>query len=159
MQNWQVILASFLSLGGSLVGILLIGIGFFALQMSSDSLQWQETKATITKCEVIGRGGLRRRRSYSLQIEYSYSADGREFIGRRINGAGEAGLDVKAIAQKYPVGSLHPVYYDPNDPEQAVLEPGFSGSNIVWFGMGSMLLLGSLVGLVVTGLTLLHRLT
>ncbi len=159
MQTWQVLVASFFSLGGFLAGILLIAAGFFALQMSSDSMQWQETTATITKCVVIARGGIRRQRTYNLQIDYTYSVNGQEFVGHRVDGAGQVGRDVRDIARRYPEGSVHPVYYDPNDPAQAVLEPGVSGSNLAWFGMGGMLLLGGLAGLVVTGLTLLHRLT
>ena len=61
-------------------------------------------------------------------IEYEFSANGRNYIGRRI-GVGEdsGGTNTEATLARYPVGADVAVYYDPADPENCVLERKLPG--------------------------------
>ena len=54
--------------------------------------------------------------------------------------------DAKQIIDKYPAGSEVRVYYDPNNPEFGLLEPGISGRS--WIGiLGGVLFSGVGVGI------------
>lgn len=69
---------------------------------------------------------------YHARVSYRFTANGRELIGDR---AYFGGFDrttwsvfARNIVAKYPPGALVTVHYDPDRPEQAVLEPGVSGA-------------------------------
>jgi hypothetical protein len=62
------------------------------------------------------------------RIRYDYEVNGRHYVGRRISwrvGGGTSTADATAqeLAEKYPPGSGVRVYYDPQRPSTAVLEP------------------------------------
>jgi hypothetical protein len=61
------------------------------------------------------------------KIQYSYSVNGRPYIGKRIvmNHAGKSTFDrtPQEITETYPPGATVTVYYDPKRPSAAVLEP------------------------------------
>ena len=89
-----------------------------------------------------------RQRSYNLAIVYSYEVAGRTWQGARIkfgeSGAGSYG-DVQLVQERYGPGTRVTVYYDPEDPSQAVLERGVSAN--VWFGLavGTALLAATMI--------------
>ena len=93
-------------------------------------------------------------------VKYRYSVDGVKYEGDTISwgqGPAEFGLsflqtrggdysdnvtaaDIFAWRKRYPKGTAVTVYYNPQKPQSAVLEPGFS-----WWGFGGILLGGTLV--------------
>ena len=58
------------------------------------------------------------------------------------------------IVAKYPVGSQVTVYYDPNEVETAVLEPGVTWSSYLLIGMG---VLFTCIPIIILPFTLLRR--
>ncbi len=97
---------------------------------------WRETRVRRWP-QVIGRitaSGLQpRRRRFGMEatkldnipaLAYEFSVAGRPYVGSRLNLNTEyAGVDVGAVAARYPVGALVPVYYDPADPSDCLLDP------------------------------------
>jgi hypothetical protein len=64
--------------------------------------------------------------SYTPTIEYTYQVAGQAYTGRNLTfgftqGYGNASK-AQAVLAKYPVGAHVSVFYDPADPQQAVLE-------------------------------------
>jgi hypothetical protein len=62
-------------------------------------------------------------------LHYSYSVAGEPYMGTRIRAGDEyAGVQRlrRLLAEHYPVGRFVRVYYNPLDPEEAVLEPGLA---------------------------------
>jgi hypothetical protein len=56
-------------------------------------------------------------------VEYEYQVGNRTYRGRRITiGEKTSGYELEAILERYPVGTSVTVYYDPADPQTAVLE-------------------------------------
>jgi hypothetical protein len=129
----------------SLVGIAITANGLMVLYRARMSATWWPTKGQITHCEIVTRtrspgssGGPR----YAPEVRYSYQAAGKNYDGSRISMGGEGATSEIEIARRYtkryPVGHAVTVYYDPNKPSSAVLEPGVLKRTFVplCFGLG-----------------------
>jgi hypothetical protein len=57
-------------------------------------------------------------------IRYEYAVDGVSYSSLSINSI-DSPFYPKDVADRYPVGMDVDVYYNPKDPAEAVLEPGF----------------------------------
>ena len=77
-------------------------------------------------------------------IEYEYTVDGRQYTGKQISLAPPMRpqpTKQRARLSRYAVGTSVAVYYDPRDPQRAVLE-----RHVPW-GQILLLVVGSLIGL------------
>jgi hypothetical protein len=92
------------------------------------------TKSWPTAPGVITNSDIRQSESdgttmYSADISYDFVVDGKPFSGNRItiNSGGTSTSSIKSVKkdlQKYPVDATVTVFYDPELPNNAVLEPG-----------------------------------
>lgn len=74
------------------------------------------------------------------RVEYEYTVAGKTYRGRRIDlGEKTSSYELEAILDRYPVGTAVTVYYDPADPNTAVLD-----RDMAWWvwavGIGCVLL-------------------
>jgi len=103
---------------------------------AKDSAEWPVVNGTIIHSEM-SKGWVSPKASrsfppfYSAIIKYSYKIDGFNFESKRItlesyyNSAGLFGRNkIKKWVEDYPGGKIVNVYYDPQNHEDAVLEPG-----------------------------------
>lgn len=97
------------------------------LQYSSRSKSWPTVPGIITRSEVKvwQRDG---NTHYQPDIAYSYSVEGRIYSSSRIT-VGDLAIDnnvtkAKRLQAEYPAGKEINVYYDPELPQSAVLQPG-----------------------------------
>lgn len=60
--------------------------------------------------------------SYSASVDYSYVVEGKEHHSSQVRYF--VGPDAHETVRKYPSGAQVPVFYNPEDPSSAVLEPG-----------------------------------
>jgi hypothetical protein len=83
-------------------------------------------------------------------VEYEYQVAGRKYRCRRITiGEKTSSFELESILQKYPVGQAVTVYYNPADPNKAVLERDLP-MGILMAGVGCLLLFfigGPLLGI------------
>ena len=91
---------------------------------------WPTASGTIIRSELKSRRGSRGRR-YSADMAYRFvePTSGRPVQSRRImipSVPGTARLKAERIVRTYPNGAAVTVYYDPADPTNSVLEPGWS---------------------------------
>jgi hypothetical protein len=92
------------------------------------------TKSWPTAPGVITRSDVHQSKSdgktmYSAEISYDFVVEGKLFSGDRItlNSGGTSTSSIKSVKkdlQKYPVDAAVTVYYDPELPNNSVLEPG-----------------------------------
>jgi hypothetical protein len=142
------ILFAIMAVGGAIVGVL----GRTEEQSSRD---WPTVPGTITRCELVEVRNRPRRLPYDIvryqvDLSYDYSVDGEFFECRNISLHGIDSWELthaQSQAEKYAVGTTHPVYYNPDDPDRAALEPGspkqgFSLAMILgfWLPLGLALL-------------------
>ena len=150
-------LARWASLGGAVLTVL-VAIAFFLdgriiAHEKEASLTWPTTPGTITSCELREVRNKPRRLPYEIvrytvDVTYSYTVDGEPYEGDRVALIDSLWSEGSAQAResKYQVGTTHPVYYNPDDPSRAVLEPGDTSEDRASFEtvMGIALPLGLL---------------
>lgn len=77
--------------------------------------------------------------SYFADVTYRYVVDDLEYASDSVSFGqfGSSDRDhAEGIVARYPVGSQVTVFYDPEDVETAVLEPGVTWSSYMLLGMG-----------------------
>ena len=96
---------------------------------------WRETPCRILSSEVREHPG-DDGSTYSVDIVYSYSVNGRPFTSARYQfmGGSSSGYEGKeAIVRRLPAGTWTVCYVNPADPADAVLERGFT--KVMLFGL------------------------
>ncbi|MCX7028461.1 MAG: DUF3592 domain-containing protein [Spirochaetes bacterium] len=142
---------------GAFMCVVGAGLGFGGFQSrkkSKTAAAWPTVPGTITSAEVethrssgmSSKGHSTTRVSYEPVVKYSYSVEGKEFKGKNIGlttvstGKGAAEKRIEALTSNPKLK----VYYNPNDPKEACLDPKAGGS-IGMFVIGAALLLLGIV--------------
>lgn len=105
------------------IGVVLLVAGFLMARTPGKSTGWSTTTGQILASTINYR-----RRSggghapYPL-VMYVYQVEGQQYQSQRIYfGGAVGGSAMTGIIKKYPVGTQVPVYYNPQNPADAVLE-------------------------------------
>ncbi len=88
------------------------------------SLQWTETSGTIISSTVEKYVGAHKKSKYLAEVEYIFSVNGSEYKADTIRFGTMASLLAGELSETYSEGKTVKVFYNPNDPNIAVLEPG-----------------------------------
>ena len=117
------------------VGLVIMGFGINSLSRASDGESWPSAEGVVISSEVVE--GHRSRDSgttYSAEILYDYVVNGETLSGNSIT-FGEISTgnssNARRYVNKYRAGKTVKVYYNEEDPYEAVLEPGVHAST--WF--------------------------
>ena len=155
------ILGTFITLAG---GAALWGAGSLAADGAA-SEHWTETKGRVvasgveTRRDVGATDGPAAPRRYEHRpaVRYTYTAGGATYTADRVRfgeNTAERGEGARARAQaeadRYPEGQDVSVFYDPDDPSRAVLEPGRQSTP--WILIVGLLASGMGVALLWSGL-------
>lgn len=116
-------------------GIVLTFDGMFAVTTwkQYQSNHFQTVTGTITRSEVktgrTSKGGT----TYSPVLAYRYEVGSKNFTGTRIRFGGRVSGKSYAneMVNSHPVDSHVTVYYNPDDPSVALLEPGLQGGDLL----------------------------
>jgi hypothetical protein len=147
--------AALLFLGGGLVWIfaipvlLLVLVTVLTLRVRRAG-KWEEGQAHITKSKVTVKrhqfAGEATQLTNKASVAYDFSVGSQLFHGNRISlGFGPAD-EVNVTLKRYPVGASVPVFYDPANPEECVLERKPPASfGCIWGGAVVVLLVYGLV--------------
>jgi hypothetical protein len=97
-------------------------------QKLADSQFWQEGEASVIASEVeriVRRDEDSHTVTFQPRVTYTYAVEGQDYQGDQI-GFGKfefsAARKAKGIVENYPVGENVQVFYNPLDPQDAVLE-------------------------------------
>ena len=122
----------------ALIGAALcVGAFIRGRQLASASLQWPKAAGTITHCDVIEEiiedkndddKSIRKvHHRYQVDLRYAYKIGQRDFVGTEANWGGTTIYGLRDVAEKeaaqYHPGQNVTVYYDPQHPRNAVLDP------------------------------------
>jgi hypothetical protein len=104
---------------------------------AKNSAQWPQTQGIITSSHlVVGR--FKQTKGYRPEIQYRYQVGATEYSGSR-RSFNRPHLAMQAASQNvidaYPVGKTVAVFYDPEDPAFALLEPGLAGDMTLLYRM------------------------
>jgi hypothetical protein len=147
--------------GGLILGpvFVLIGVGIFVFlggtfREAYASRSWPTVQGQVTHSEMTQHRDSDGDMMYGTDITYAYAVNGQQYSGYRVtlmDGSTSARGAVQDALNRYPAGGTVTVYYDPDDPASAILEPGFTsgvlllGALIVCFpGAGMLAFFGSL---------------
>ena len=123
----------------SLGGVFCVAEYVRTRRLASASLRWPTAAGRVTHCDVIeeiiedksdddNKSSIRKLHyRYQVDLRYAYKIDKRDFIGTEVNWNGTAIYGLREVAEKaaaqYSPGQNVTVYYDPERPGHAVLEP------------------------------------
>ena len=106
------------------VGVTIFGVTW--IRSAFGSPNWPTVQGEITKSYLLEQ---EEEGTYFARVEYRYVVDDYLYEGNRVNFGGDGGTNREAFAAivaRYEVGAPVAVYYDPDDPNSAVLDPGLS---------------------------------
>ena len=121
-----------------LLGAFALVKGFRDLQLAQASPQWPQAQGVIEQSQVA-ESKTKGKTNYYADIRYQYDVGGTVHSSDRVAFGGYQSPDRaphEAVVARYPVGSAVTVFYQPEAPELAVLEPGASGSSWIMPGFG-----------------------
>ncbi|MFP2928803.1 DUF3592 domain-containing protein [Pyxidicoccus sp. 3LG] len=150
------LLLSVLSTISVILGVTGLGVfvwGFLRMRKTARTRSWPTTQGTIRSSRVTSRDAPvlpddssdddastpRTQRLYRPEVEYTYT------VGRQTYTGTQLGFDVvevssqeqaRAHAARYAPGSPVTVFHDPEDPGQALLEPGIQATSWAIPGAG-----------------------
>lgn len=133
------------------VGFIFVVIGIVKIYEANSSSSWPAVTGKIISCEVKksngkggrhGKKGRNRTPHYYAAISYQYNVDGKEHMDERVSfgSLGGSMADAKMTADRYTVDSEVQVFYNPENHNEAVLEPGMHGSILTLPGVGAFFL-------------------
>ena len=150
------------TLGGTLVIIVFFGsfaaLGSIALYISSEgayygtlSGDWPTTEGKMIESRIKTRRKKGKKKRL-LVIKYAYQVNGSRHINNKaqyLDNVFYSTTRKKEIVSQFPAGKIIPVYYNPDNPSQSVLFPGFStGSFFGGIALGSIFMGIGMWGLV-----------
>jgi Protein of unknown function (DUF3592) len=136
-----------------IIGTLVCIDGIGIILKSNETYSWKKVPGVITSSEIINSNFCyARNKSCHVNIQYMYIADGINhhsnsiFIGEhRVNPRHLAVTYGKQYLSMYPLGSQTPVYYDPKNPQNAVLQRGWSKLTFTGFKLGMLFAFGGVL--------------
>ncbi len=120
--------------------------GWPMYQRAQASLSWPTADGTVVSSELATRT-VKLKKKYCPVVSYTYTVNGTERTSKNIWAmTGDYSSDreqQQAVLDNYPVGATVKVYYDPAQPDVAVLEPGVTSLVYVVLGAcGAVFLAG-----------------
>lgn len=111
------------------VGLVLALFGYQNLSYAEQSTEWPTTEGTVVYSDTTSHLNQNQgKRSYSADVRYEYEVAGTEYTSSNISfqheTSGSHRDEIQAIVARYPKGKRVTVYYKPERPKTAVLEPG-----------------------------------
>lgn len=94
-----------------------------------NSKQWKKVNGIITSSEIISESGASiddQRVFYAFRVSYKYKINDNNYEGHSLSRKPQGRSKEASLIKKkqYPINKEVVVYYNPNNPKQAVLETG-----------------------------------
>jgi hypothetical protein len=143
-----------------ILGLIFIGLMMQGSIKSVDSENWPSVQGAVLSSEIITRTEREPDSHfddyyYTPKVSYNYTVNGNGHTSDRIAFIVSEEVvknEVQKIIDNYPVGKTVTVYYNPDNPSEAVLEPGIkdSGSmicgttgSLIFIIFGALIVLGT----------------
>lgn len=105
------------------IGVVLLVAGFLMTRTPGKSNHWPTTTGQILASTIQYRRKSGGGHSPYPLVLYTYQIEGQQYQSQRIYFGGVVGgTAMTGVIKKYPVGAQVPVYYNPQNPADAVLE-------------------------------------
>jgi hypothetical protein len=124
------------------IGAGLLVYGTYVIYQGIGSLAWPSVEGKVVYSRAHTGG------AYETLLWYEYHVDGRRHVASNYRNGGNATPFLSVMeeaAKRYPAGRAVQVYYNPGNPEDALLEPGVWYGNFVGPAIGAVVLLAAWV--------------
>ena len=133
----------------AVVGAVVTCLGLSSLLNATSSYHWRSTEGKIVRCSVElmpreprePRGS--RTRRYHAEILYEFTVNGVTIFGDCFSlndHHSGSSTDKEGLEHQFRVGRTVTVYYQPEDPQECVLQQGLNWPGLYWLGFGVMFL-------------------
>ena len=122
-------------------GLLFIGIR--SRRAAQASRAWPSTQGTVASSQVITSGSSRSR-WYKAQVTYTFTVDGQNYTSDKVffgDARSSSMAKEQRVVDRYKAGAPVEVFYNPQQPQEAVLERRTGGTTLVYLILGCVLLL------------------
>jgi hypothetical protein len=129
-----------------LIGLGRLRKGLVELRKARQVLRWPTVPGVVTLSKLtthMGRDGL----NFTSVVEYAYTVAGREYRSSMQWADSKVAAARKlaaSVTMRYPKGQAVQVYYDPQQPSSAVLEPNVAQFACMYVRGGGLLMLAAL---------------
>ena len=130
------------------IGLGLLVFGAAQVKKGRASVAWPTTEGEIMAAEMTGNRG--DSTTYGAKIIYAYELGKTGFSGDKVSLGDYSSSNsehAREILRRYPIGKKVLVYYNPEDPSEAILEPGIRGITWILLGVGAVLFVAALISL------------
>jgi len=127
----------------SVIAAWMLGREILSLRRGKQSETWPFTEGEVVSSHVKSRHDSDGDTSYSAAVRYEYEIGGATYVSRTISFGSKlyfGRFSAEEVVAIYPVGEKVTVYYDPNHPKIATLEPGISVGSFVVLGLSAVFL-------------------
>ncbi len=135
-----------------LIGFVLFYFTYSWITNGLESNNWQSVEGAIISSQFISGRTSENKPFYSAEILYEYYIDNVKYLSNSITSGGQSSSNnpnyAQKIVRKYSEGDKINVYYNPQNPEQSVLEPGFHWSDAWPALIGLLFALIGLIGVI-----------
>jgi len=139
MDTTTLIVVGSILFSALLVDGILLGIIFIARSKVAQAENWLSTIGTVTSSSIEWRRGSKGGSVAYPAVQYTYQVMGQMLQGRKIMPGPETGGSfTHKVVERYPAGAQVTVYYDPNNPSDALLERNMPGY-IKWLWIAMIL--------------------
>lgn len=138
------------------MGMLFVGIGTIAYFDAQEVKDWPTTTGTVTNTWVREEYSSGSRNSpshydYYPEVEYTYKVNGATYYGNqlvKIETGYSSFVDAQSYNDRYATGTQVTVYYNPDNPNEAVLEQNSDVQALMFPGIGALFALIGAVGFI-----------
>ena len=128
----------------------LLATGLWVRARSRQTRTWPQGVGRITELRVVREPTMDHVPLFFPHVRYAYRVAETAYLGTRLrvgDHATSSESHARARLEPFQIGAPVPVFHDPRDPEQSVLEHGSSGlAAVLVVSGGALLLLGVLAG-------------
>lgn len=127
-------MSAFVTLLIGAIGVVLLVAAFLMARTPGKSTHWPTAAGQILASTINYRRRSGGGHSPYPLVMYVYQVEGRQYQSQRIYFGGVVGGSaMTGVIKKYPVGAQVPVYYNPQDPADAVLERSIPMAKMLGF--------------------------
>lgn len=116
-----------------ILNVIFLGIIFFMRRRMAAVRQWPSTMGTVNASYLERRSSSDGGSTNYPVVQYSYQAGGQSYNGMKIAPGPEVGgTGAGKVVARYPAGAQVMVFYNPQNPSDAVLETKAPAQWILW---------------------------
>ena len=139
-----------------IIGVVILVKYFRDKKKTDESQSWSSASGKITESYMRREASMESGSTiYYPEVQYDYEFLGTKYTGDRISFGGSSGNSNRKKSEetlaKYPIGQNVTIYYNPNNPEDAVLERKMGTGGTVFLIIGILFTFIALCTLCISG--------